>query len=246
MKNYLTNMFWGPANHDEFANGIQQAINQVAPHGIFTGDNFFTFGRNLSFLDDEKFMTAFSKHVETDAEKAIIWRSNILCWAARQSMRIAGDLVECGCYKGVSARIVCDYVELEKSDKHYYLYDLFEHSPEMNHHAMPEHSANLYAQVKQRFADLEQVHVTQGSIPEVLHHIAPEKIALLHIDLNNAPAEIGALELLFDRVSTGGIIILDDYGWLAYRAQKEAEDPFFEERGYRVLELPTGQGLLIK
>ncbi len=246
MKNYLTSMFWGPTNHDEFAKGIQQAINQVAPQGIFTGDNIFTFGRNLSFLDDERFMTAFINHVETDAEKAIIWRINILCWAAQQSMRIAGDFIECACYKGTSARIICDYVELEKSDKQYYLYDLFEHSPEMNHHAMPEHSMDLYAKVKQRFAGLEQVHVTQGAVPEVLHRIAPEKIAFLHLDLNNAPAEMGALELLFNRVSTGGIIILDDYGWLAYRPQKEAEDPFFEARGYRVLELPTGQGLVIK
>lgn len=58
-------MFWGPADHDEFANGIQLAINQVAPHGVFTGDNIFTFGRNLSFLGDEKFMATFSQHVET-------------------------------------------------------------------------------------------------------------------------------------------------------------------------------------
>ncbi len=246
MKNYLTNMFWGPADHDEFAKGVQLAINQVAPNGVFTGDNIFTFGRNLSFLDDEKFMAAFSKHVETDAEKAIIWRINILCWAARQSLRIEGDFVECACYKGISARIICDYVELGKSDKKYYLYDLFEHSSEMSHHSMPEHSVDLYTQVAKRFADLQQVHVTQGAIPEILHQVSPDKIAFLHLDLNNTSAELGALELLFDRVSTGGIIILDDYGWLAYRAQKEAEDPFFEKRGYRVLELPTGQGLLIK
>jgi hypothetical protein len=44
----------------------------------------------------------------------------------------------------------------------------------------------------------------------------------------------------------GAVLILDDYGWLGYRAQKLAEDPWFEKRGYRVLELPTGQGLLIK
>ena len=246
MKNYLTNMFWGPSNHNEFFKGVQHAINQLTPHGIFTGDNIFTFGRNLSFLDDEKFMSAFSKHVETDAEKAIIWRLNILCWAAQQSLRIEGDFVECACYKGISARIVCDYVEFEKRDKKYYLYDLFEHSSEMEHHSMPEHGTDLYTLVKQRFADLPQVHVTQGAVPEILHRVSPEKIAFLHLDLNNAPAEIGALELLFDRVSTGGVIILDDYGWLAYRAQKEAEDPFFEKRGYRVLELPTGQGLVIK
>jgi len=68
----------------------------------------------------------------------------------------------------------------------------------------------------------------------------------MHLDLNNADAEIGALKLLFERMVPGAVLVLDDYGWLAYRAQKLAEDPWFAQRGYRVLELPTGQGLLIK
>jgi hypothetical protein len=88
--------------------------------------------------------------------------------------------------------------------------------------------------------------VTQGRVPEILHEIAPEKIAFLHLDLNNASAELGALELLFDRVVPGGSIVFDDYGWHVYRAQKLAEDAFLNPRNYHVLELPTGQGLLIK
>jgi hypothetical protein len=31
-----------------------------------------------------------------------------------------------------------------------------------------------------------------------------------------------------------------------YRSQKQAEDPWFEARGYRVVPLPTGQGMLSK
>ena len=111
---------------------------------------------------------------------------------------------------------------------------------------MPEHGAGLYEQVKKRFADLPNVTVTKGSVPEVLHTVALEKISFLHLDINSAAAEIGALELLFDRVVPGGVVVLDDYGWIAYREQKAAEDPFFLDRGYRVMELPTGQGLLIK
>lgn len=43
------------------------------------------------------------------------------------------------------------------------------------------------------------------------------------------------------------MIILDDYEWsMIYRPQKLAEDPWFEARGYRVMPLPTGQGLVIK
>ena len=246
MKNHLTTAFYGAENHEAFVAGIQQAIYQIPPHGIFTGDNLFTFSRNLSFLDDAEFMAAFEKNAETEIEKSIIWRIHVLCWAARNGMRLEGDFVECACYKGTSARVVCDYLDFGNSGKQYYLYDLFEHDAEMDHHGMPEHGADLYGKVKQRFADLQNVHVTQGSVPEILHQVAPEKIAFLHLDINSAAAEIGALELLFERIVPGGMIILDDYGWLGYRAQKEAEDPFFAARGYRVLELPTGQGMVIK
>ena len=111
---------------------------------------------------------------------------------------------------------------------------------------MPAHGKDLYAEVRDRFADLANVTVTQGRVPEILDDIAPETIAFLHLDLNDAKPEMAALTTLFDRVSPGGTIVLDDYGWFAYRAQKEAEDPFFAARGYSVLELPTGQGLVIK
>ena len=67
-----------------------------------------------------------------------------------------------------------------------------------------------------------------------------------HIDLNDVTAELAALEFFFDRLVPGGTIILDDYGWLYYREQKLAEDAWLAERGYSILELPTGQGLLIK
>jgi hypothetical protein len=62
----------------------------------------------------------------------------------------------------------------------------------------------------------------------------------------NAPiAQRGALEVLFDRLSPGAVVIFDDYGWFLYHREKEVADAFFEERGHSVLELPTGQGLVI-
>jgi hypothetical protein len=68
----------------------------------------------------------------------------------------------------------------------------------------------------------------------------------MHLDLNSAAAEVAALERLYDRLVVGGYLVLDDYGWYAYRQQKAEEDPFFRSRGTTVLELPTGQGLVIK
>lgn len=246
MKNYVTSVFFGARNHRSLCEGLQKSINEIPPVGVFAGDNLFTFGRNLSFLDDEAFVEAFRKNAQTVVEQAVIWRTYVLAWAARRGLKLEGDFVECGCYKGTSARILADYLGFGSVDKRFYLYDLFEHSAEMDHHAMPEHGPDLYGAVVDRFSDLPNVLVTKGSVPEVLAENAPQRIAFLHIDMNSAAAERGALEALFDRVVPSASIVLDDYGWCAYRAQKLAEDAFFAERGYQVLELPTGQGLVIR
>ena len=92
----------------------------------------------------------------------------------------------------------------------------------------------------------DNVIVTQGKVPQVLAEAAPDQVAFLHIDMNNAEAERGALEVLFGRVVAGGIIVLDDYGWSGYRAQKDSADDFMRLHGLTILELPTGQGLVVK
>jgi hypothetical protein len=51
---------------------------------------------------------------------------------------------------------------------------------------------------------------------------------------------------LFDRVVPGAAIVFDDYGWRVFRRQKEAADAFMGARGLEVLELPSGQGLVVK
>jgi hypothetical protein len=117
----------------------------------------------------------------------------------------------------------------------------------MLNHPMPQHGPDLYKRVCEKFAAYPQVKVIKGLIPDVFAGNAPERIAYLHIDLNQAPAEIAALDHLFDRMTPGAMLILDDYEWAGfYRGQKLAEDPWFEARRYRVMPLPTGQGLVIK
>lgn len=248
MGNHLTGTFFGISNPNDFIQGIQQAVNNIqGQNGIYAGDNLFTYHRNLGFLDDEPFMKAFAKHANTEIERAVLWRMSTILWGVRHGLRLEGDFVECACYKGTTVRVVCDAVDFGKyPDRHYYLYDLFDHDPSLPHHAMPEHSKQLFADVKARFGGFENVTVTQGKVPDVLADVAPNKIAFMHLDMNNADAEIGALEVLFDRMVPGAVLILDDYGWLGYRAQKLAEDPWLAKYGYRVLEMPTGQGLLIK
>lgn len=97
----------------------------------------------------------------------------------------------------------------------------------------------------ERFAPWNAVQVIKGFLPQALDIRSPEKIAFLHIDLNAPKPELGVLERLFPRMSPGGVIVFDDYGWLEFVRQREGEDDFMKNHGYEILELPTGQGLVI-
>jgi O-methyltransferase len=246
--NHLTTMFFGLSDGNQFIQGVQQCINSILKKdGIYCGDNIFTYNRNLSFLEDVAFMAASRRHASTPVEQAILWRMYTVAWAVRNGLRLPdGDFVECACYKGTTVRIVCDTVDFRNTGRTYFLYDLFEHDESFPHHMMPEHGDHLYEQVKARFSDIPNVKVVKGRVPDVLTDTAPQKIAFLHLDLNNAEAEIATLEVLFDRLVPGAVMLLDDYGWLGYRQQKLAEDPWLLKRGYHILELPTGQGMVIK
>lgn len=248
MKNHFGSTFYGTKSAEQVENGIQTAINGLEGlFGIFTGDNLFTYHRNLSFLDDEAFMASQNRHVLTQADESTIWRRAVVLWGFRHGLKLKGDFVECACYRGLTARIICDTVVFNNfKDRQYYLYDLFEHDATLDHHALPAHSKKLFGEVCNRLAAYKNVVVTQGAVPEVLEKVSPKEIAFMHLDLNNAAAEIGALEVLFDRMVPGAVLILDDYGWLYYRQQRLEEEKWFARRGYSVLELPTGQGLVIK
>lgn len=243
---YFFPMFWGTQKPELVAQSVKQAWEHVAP-GAHFADNFFTWCRNNSMLEDETFVKAWQSNCESDADRAIVWRRYILACAAYHCVQLDGDFVECGAYTGVGVKTVVDYLGGTEFPKNFWAYDLFEHEEGMLHHSMAKHGKDLYENVKAKFRDYPQVKIIKGHIPDVFAGQSPEKISYLHIDLNQAPAEIAALEALFDRVVPAGMIILDDYEWSGvYRVQKLTEDPWFEARNYRVMPLPTGQGLVIK
>ena len=223
---------------------------------VYAQDNLIAVQKSVGFFQDEKFRSAFTNHATTEQEKSLGWRLHTLTWAASNCLSIPGDFVECGVYRGFSFAVVSDYLNFENVNKNLYLYDTFEGIPEeynsekrSNQIYQQENSQDkdaIYKHVQKKFSLYNNVKVVRGIVPDTFSQVCPEKIALLHIDMNSAKSEIAALEVLFDRVSPGGMIVFDDYGWSGYVKQKIAEDEFMKQRGHSILELPTGQGLLIK
>ncbi len=246
MENFIGST-WGVTDLPRFQRAMFEVIECIQPGGrLFLADGLFTYGKSLGFLDDAAFMAACKANIETEIEASIVWRLHTLCWAARRALALPGDFVECGTYKGVTAKIIADCTDLVNQGKTFYLYDLFEHDTGMRHHALPEHGPELYQATLRRFAGYPHVRIVRGMIPESFGDAAPDRIAFLHVDLNDAQSEIAALDHLFDRVVPGGAIVLDDFGWARYREQMVVETKFFADRNLAILELPTGQGLIIK
>ena len=242
-------MFFGV--NDERVLAVLQELARVVgggdPRGPwFLADNLITYGHSRGFLTEQRFVAAVLASHPEPTECAIVWRTHTLCWAAESVAKLPGDYVECGTYQGYSAEVLMHFTG-GLSGRRLWLYDLFDPSGSAGEgHRLPAHAPELAAKVRAQFQRWHNVVVTQGKVPDVLATAAPDQIAFLHIDMNNAEAERGALEMLFDRVAAGGLIVFDDYGWTGYRAQKDSADDFMRLRGLSVLELPTGQGLVVK
>jgi len=240
----------------------------VAPHqhSVFWGDRLLTIDKSAGFLSDPTFRVAYDavrgshEYDQYASPQTISWRLHTLVWAAKCALTVEGDFVECGVFKGDMSWVISQTVDFAAKGKKFYLYDTFEgfsdkYSTKDDFPDNPNffdfvqkvyQDPSIYPHVCARFQHRPDIKVIKGIVPDVLLKEVPEKIAFMHLDLNSAPAEIGALELLFPHMSPGAILVFDDYGWKQFYKQKEAEDEFMRKLGYHILELPTGQGLVIK
>ena len=104
----------------------------------------------------------------------------------------------------------------------------------------------MHEEVLERLADQPWVSVIKGSVPESFSQGFPERIALAHIYMNHPAHEAVALNKILPCLSPGGCIVFDNYGWWFYSSQKKVLDPIADQHNLSILELPTGQGLLLK
>lgn len=241
---WIVRAFWSVRDLSA-VNRIVDELREQTPN-LFAADDLITFGKSLSFSQDLPFMEAFNALNPDRIEKAIVWRSYVLYWAARHGLDLDGDFVEAGCYKGTSARLICDLLKFGEQDRRYWLYDAFTHWAKDGEAGASVHSEDLENQVRSRFSDLPNVQIIPGMIPRSFDQGSPERIAFMHIDLNSVEAERATLECLYQRAVPGAFIVFDDYGFAAYWRQKVSADDFASAHGRLILELPTGQGLLIK
>lgn len=245
---------------------VEEVFERVHGTSLYWGDHLLSIDKAQDFMNDSRFAQAWSAVRDThqydryNARDGIKWRFHVLTWAATHAARLQGDFVECGVFKGDMSWVVTECVDAFASGRQMHLVDSFDgfstkyssaddfpRDPAFFQRANDIYKREShYDRVKARFADKPYVNVIKGFVPDVLEELDIPQVAFLHIDLNSAAAEVGALEYFFPRLVPGGVIVLDDYGWNMFHKQLEVEKAFFAARGLQVLELPTGQGLVIK
>ncbi len=217
---------------------------------------------NHEFISDPGFAAAYRRGIAAaGADYKWHWRVHVGLWAATVAAELPGDFIECGVNRGFMSSAIMEHLDWDKTGRMFYLLDTFlginadfvsaeEVADGLLERNAKEIESGFYTTdaeaVRRNFSTWENVTIIAGSIPTTLVDISAQKIAFLHVDLNCSLPEVATLEALWDRIVTGGVILLDDYAYHGFRSQKVGIDRFACEKRCAVLSLPTGQGLIIK
>jgi O-methyltransferase len=167
---------------------------------------------------------------------------------------IEGDIVECGVWRGGSMMMIATkLIQLKNDSRDLYLFDTFEgmSAPgyedvsavdNLNAQKLLDGSDKMAGNNVWCYSSLDEVKLNlqktnysphklffvKGKVEDTLPHPSIGKIALLRLDTDWYESTRHELEILFDKVVTGGVLIIDDYGH--WSGSKKAVDEFIEKR----------------
>ena len=170
------------------------------------------------------------------------------------SHRVEGDIVECGVWKGGSMMLVAKtLIRLRAVDKKLFLFDTFEGMSDpgsedvstVNQQTardllnksdkMQGNNVWCYStldEVKQNLAKTnypsQNTFYFKGKVEDTLPEPSLGKISLLRLDTDWYESTRHELETLYDRLVTGGVLIIDDYGH--WSGSRKAVDEFIAAR----------------
>jgi O-methyltransferase len=182
-----------------------------------------------------------------------------LCDATRYVVQaqIPGDVVECGVWRGGSMMAVArTLIELGDTTRTLFLYDTFSGMPlpgdrdvtisgesatDLMLDASKDDATSIWCYaplegVKKAVTSVgypqEQLRFVEGKVEETIPATAPHRIALLRLDTDWYESTRHELVHLFPKLSTGGILIIDDYGH--WKGARQAVDEYVAQSGAKL------------
>jgi predicted O-methyltransferase YrrM len=157
---------------------------------------------------------------------------------------IEGDFAECGTYLGSSA-----FFMSKQSSKKIFLFDSWEG---LSQPAIQDGTywkkgdlGSELSQVKSNLRQFDNVVYLKGWIPSRFNEVSDRTFSFVHIDVDIYEPTKDSIGFFWERLTPGGILICDDYGFVNCPGAKKAMDDFFSGVS-KIISLPTGQGMVIK
>jgi O-methyltransferase len=207
---------------------------------------------NADFRKQPAFERAYAaaKATGSFANWDVRWRIHVLAWFADLATRADGDFVECGVDHGGTAMATLQLTAV--GNRTFWLLDTFKGLEREqltdNERATAGYLdyADSFSRVTATFAGFPNVRLIRGAVPATLEQVTATAIAFLHLDMNATVPEIAALNHFWPMMPPGAVVVMDDYGWPRHREQKAGFDRFAHQQSASILQLPTGQGVIVK
>ena len=178
-------------------------------------------------------------------------RCYILISLAGYAVHLPGDFAECGVYKGGTALMLARTLK-GKADKKLYLFDSFRGLPKVDEHrdqwfSERDFSVESVQGIRNVLAEFDSiVDIRQGWIPETFQGLESNRYAFVHLDVDLYRSNLDCCNYFYSRVTAGGVMLFDEYGFAGARGEKDAVDEFFADKAECPITLPTGQALVLK
>lgn len=199
----------------------------------------------------------YNRVLKSTQTKASLWRRDRfynLYSAVELVKNLQGNVIELGCYRGLSSYLICTRLkELNQnfSGEGYLICDSFKGlSSPTTQDQLPENFSGMFATesgiVKKNLSDFPLIQYFDGWIPEVFLNLPEAKYRFVHIDVDLVEPTVASFEYFYPRMVNGGIIVCDDYGGKIWKGTKVAVDDFCDKYKIQTLRLSTGQIFILK
>jgi O-methyltransferase len=175
------------------------------------------------------------------------------CWTLHrmlaQALGVEGDVIECGVFRGGTARLIRLGMQGAKA-RTLFLFDSFSGmervSVTVDRHQRGDFADTSLDGVRAFVGSDPFIDYRKGWIPTTFAGLEDRVFCFAHIDLDLYQSIIDTLEFLYPRMSRGGVMVFDDYGFPSCPGARRAVDEFFAARAEKPLALMTGQALVFK
>lgn len=173
----------------------------------------------------------------------------------RATRGVPGDVVECGCFLGLSSSLLCRELAAEDASfagQGYHVFDSFQGLSEplledeipdddpLAAHLRPQCERGRFAapleMVRHHLGDFPRIAWHPGWIPTTFAGLPEKRYRFVHVDVDLYEPTDEVLRYFMPRMSPGGAIVSDDYSWpgarLAVQEFAERNGLSFEVTGF--------------